>query len=192
MDILNVDKLTNEKWLNLFAATFRHGDHTGRWVFVSRKPTPHSGPLRADAVVMVPTLANPGEPRRLVLIDEYRVPVGGRVYGFPAGLLEEGESIEEAAGREILEETGFEVVTVKRVTSAMFQSAGLTDESIALAFLDVRSTPESKPQLEASEDLEVVLWDFEQVCAQCEAPTKSLDAKVWLVLHLCQLLGRII
>jgi 8-oxo-dGTP pyrophosphatase MutT (NUDIX family) len=33
---------------------------------------------------------NPGEPARLVLVREYRVPVGGYVMGFPAGLIDPG------------------------------------------------------------------------------------------------------
>src|SRR3954466_6248291 len=163
MDILGLEKLTNEKWINLFAATFRNKDHTGRWVFASRKPDPHAGMGRADAVVIVPTLVEEGRPRRLVLIREFRVPVGGYVYGFPAGLVEAGESIEGAARREIVEETGLEIVSVKRVSPAVYASAGLTDEAAALAFVDVRATPESKQALEESEDLEVVLLDFGQV-----------------------------
>src|ERR1700693_932511 len=111
MEILKVEKLTNEKWLNLFAAAFRHNGHVGRWVFASRKPDdPYQQSGRSDAVIIVPVLRDHGLPPRLVLEKEYRVPVGGYVIGFPAGLLEPGEQIEEAVRREMLEETGLEVV----------------------------------------------------------------------------------
>ena len=55
MDILKVEKLTHEKWLNLYAATFQHGDHDGRWVFASRKPgdDPYKIAERCDAVLIV-------------------------------------------------------------------------------------------------------------------------------------------
>ena len=192
MDILKLDKLTNEKWLNLFAAQFRHRDHTGRWVFASRKTEPHTDKGQADAVVIVPTLINDGEPPRLVVVREYRVPIGGYVYGFPAGLLEPGESAEETARREMVEETGMEVVEVKRVTQGLYSSAGLTDEAAALVFVTVRSTPETKPHLEASEELEVVLWDYETVCRMCDATDVGMDVKVWTVLYLCKLLGRLV
>ena len=56
MEIVNVAKLTNEKWLNLFAAAFEHHGHTGRWLFASRKAEPHQGPGPGDAVVIVPLL----------------------------------------------------------------------------------------------------------------------------------------
>ena len=78
MDILKVEKLTDEKWLNLFATTFQHGDHNGRWVFASRKPgdDPYKIRERCDAVLIVAILHEAGRPPRLVLEKEFRVPVG--------------------------------------------------------------------------------------------------------------------
>src|SRR5438270_4069144 len=101
MHIIGVEKLTDEKWLNLFAARFRHNDHEGRWVFASRRPTPHLNPDVCDAVLIVATLLTPGQPPRLVVEKEFRVPVGDYVYGLPAGLLEPGESIEDTVRREM-------------------------------------------------------------------------------------------
>src|ERR1700722_7439145 len=114
MKITNIEKLTNEHWVNLFAATYEHDGHTGRWVFASRKDRPSSGG-DGDAVIIVPLLRNPGEPTRLVMIREYRVPIGGYSYALPAGLIEPGEAIEETIRREVREETGFEVTAIRRV-----------------------------------------------------------------------------
>ncbi len=46
------------------------------------------------------------DPSRILLIHQYRYPVGRYLYELPAGLIEEGETPEEAAIREIREETG--------------------------------------------------------------------------------------
>ena len=54
---------------------------------------------------------------RVVLIRQYRYPVGGYVYEFPAGLVEAGEDAAAAALREIYEETGLEL-TLKESGSA--------------------------------------------------------------------------
>ena len=192
MRILDLQKLTDEKWLNLFAATFEHKGHTGRWLFASRKAEPLKGPGPGDAVVIVPVLRNPGEPPRLVMIKEFRVPVGAKVWGLPAGLLEPGEPVEETVRREIMEETGMEVVKFKRLTQPLYSSAGMTDEGAALAFVDVRSIPESLPKLEASEDIEVVLLDFEAACRLCDDASAEIDAKAWSALYLYQQLGQFV
>ena len=48
-----------------------------------------------------------GENRdRVVLIRQYRYPLGDYVYEFPAGLVEEGEEMTAAGIREMYEETG--------------------------------------------------------------------------------------
>src|SRR4051812_19826911 len=132
MEVQRLEKLTGEKWVNLFAATFEHAGRTGRWVFASRRDDPRAQ-RRGDAVVIVPVLRDPGAPPRLVLIREFRVPAGGYVIGLPAGLLEPGESVEDTARREVREETGLEVTAVRRVTQPLLMSAGMTDESAALA-----------------------------------------------------------
>src|SRR5215210_4642894 len=125
MNITHVEKLTQERWVNLFAAKFEHNGHSGRWVFASRQEAPHLGVVGA-AVIIVPVLRTPGQEPRLVMIREFRVPVGSHMFGLPAGLIDEGESVEEAIRRELLEETGFELEAVHRVTQPLLSSAGLT------------------------------------------------------------------
>jgi ADP-ribose pyrophosphatase len=127
----------------------------------------------------------------VVLIKEYRVPLGGYIYAFPAGLVDDGESIEETVRRELLEETGFELVQIKRITTPLCSSAGLTDEMSPLVFVDVRSTPNAKQKLDGMEDIEVVLLDYQQVCEMVENTTVHFDAKAWTILFMYQQLGKL-
>jgi len=189
MKITHVEKLTEERWVNLFAATYENRGHTGRWVFASRRERPHQQ-AGGDAVIIVPVLRNAGEPPRLVMIREFRVPAGGYVYGLPAGLIEAGEPVEECVRREVREEVGLEVTAVKRVTQPLLSSSGLTDEAVAMAFIDVAGRPEVQ-ELEASEDITVVLADHDEVCRLCNDPSARMDAKLWTVLFLYQQLGRL-
>src|SRR6185437_4916490 len=176
---------------NLFSATFEHRGNTGHWLFASR----HAQPRRdrnGDAVVIVPVLRRPYEPPRLVMVKEFRVPVGDYIYAFPAGLLEPGESIADTVRRELLEETGMEVTAIKRVTQPLYSTSGLTDEAVAMAFVDAQTTPQTLPKLDASEDLEVVLLDFAAVCRLCDDPAARIDAKAWATLHMYQQVGQLI
>ena len=47
---------------------------------------------------------------KILLSKEFRLGVNQYVYSFPAGLREDGESIYDAAKRELYEETGLELV----------------------------------------------------------------------------------
>jgi len=45
--------------------------------------------------------------------------------------------------------------------------------------------------LNASEDIEVMFLDFEEVCQICDKPALPIDAKMWATLHMFQRLGKI-
>ena len=71
---------------------------------------------------------------RLVLVEQYREPVGRSVIELPAGLAgdvrgEEGEALTAAAHRELLEETGYQADDMVYLTEGP-PSAGLSDEII--------------------------------------------------------------
>ena len=113
---------------------------------------------------------------KVVLVRQYRYPLGGYVYEFPAGLVEPGEDIADAAVREMYEETGLVFTPIPSPFSRpYFSSVGMTDESCCLVFGRCQGTPTSIHQ-ERSEDIQVVLADRaecrrilaqEQVAIQC-------------------------
>ena len=59
---------------------------------------------------------------------EYRMAVGTYVYSFPAGIIEEGESIREAASRELREETGLHIDSIVDEMSESFSAVGFSNE----------------------------------------------------------------
>lgn len=113
---------------------------------------------------------------KVVLVRQYRYPLGGYVYEFPAGLVEPGEDIDAAAVREMYEETGLVFAPIASPFSRpYFSSVGMTDESCCLVFGRCQGTPTSIHQ-EKTEDIQVVLADRaecrrilaqEQVAIQC-------------------------
>lgn len=84
------------------------------------------------ASAIVPFLSDPaGVDPQVLLIRQYRYAAGGYLYEIPAGRLDEDESPEDCARRELHEETGCTAEKLELLTS-MFTTPGFTDEKIHL------------------------------------------------------------
>jgi len=105
----------------------------------------------------------------LVVIKEFRVPLNDYEYGFPAGLIDPGESIESAIRRELEEETGLKITKINHISPPVVSSAGISDESIYMAYVRATGTP-NKEKLEASEDIETMLLTRGEVCDLLQTP----------------------
>lgn len=71
---------------------------------------------------------------RVLLVEQFRPPVGRAVIEIPAGLAgdiegAESEAFEEAARRELVEETGYSAAAIRRLQAGP-SSAGVSDEII--------------------------------------------------------------
>jgi ADP-ribose pyrophosphatase len=190
MEIVRTEPITRERWLNLFARTFRHAGKEHRWVFASRHPDPPIPPAGVDAVLIVPTVLTPGEPPRLVVTREFRVPLAAYEYSFPAGLVDAGESVEETARRELREETGLEVVDFTKISPPTYSSAGMTDESVVIAFVTARRPEGATASPQDAEDIETLLLDHRQVSDLCDSGVR-VNGRAWAILYLFQQLGRL-
>lgn len=97
----------------------------------------------ADVVAIVPALAN-GD---LLLVRQYRLPAREPLLEVPAGGVDEGEGIEEAAQRELQEETGHRAAGLERLTG-FYVSPGYVTEFIHV-FL---ATGLSESRMDGDED----------------------------------------
>lgn len=185
----SVEKLTQSTWVNLFHVQYTHKSPDDKsWVMCSRKPRPIQDAAHPDAVVIVPTVDTPSG-RRLVVTREFRVPIWDYEYGFPAGLIDPGESVEATIARELKEETGLDLVKINHLSAPVYSSAGLTDESCVMAMVQASGQVSSQHQ-EHLEDIEAILMDADQI-QDLLASGKKVAAKAWgLLFHYVQL-GRI-
>lgn len=131
-----------------------------------------------DAVIIVPFHS---AENKIVITREYRIPLADYEYGFPAGLIDEGETIEQAARRELEEETGLDVTRFTGISPAIYSSAGMSDESVAMVYVECDGHP-STDQNAGSEVIEVQLLSQSQASRLCKNPKLKFDAKAWLVL----------
>ncbi len=105
-------------WEGRFIVAMRRG----RWEYVGRARNIH-----AAVIVAV-------EDGHILLVEQYRVPIGARCIELPAGLVgdeQEGEPVETAAARELEEETGYRARKVESL-GRFYSSPGMISESFTL------------------------------------------------------------
>ena len=182
MKIKGSRKLTAEKWLNLFEVRYiaRTGDEKS-WQMASRQNEPKcltGGYHKPDAVVIVPfhTVKD-----KMVIIREYRVPLDGYEYGFPAGLVDNGESVEQAARRELMEETGLTASRFIKISPPIYSSAGMTDESVAMVYVECEGEPSNSANTD-SELIEIRFISPDEALDLLNDTTLKFDAKAWLAI----------
>jgi ADP-ribose pyrophosphatase len=103
------------KWLRL--------RKRGQWEYAERT---NEGGLAVIIVAATPE-------RRVLFVEQYRVPVGARTIEMPAGIVGDihaGESLELAAERELLEETGWQAAKIQQLMTGP-TSAGMSSERVA-------------------------------------------------------------
>lgn len=115
----------------------------------------------AGAVVVI---AQPA-PDEIVLVRQYRHPLGEYTWEVCAGGIDAGETPEDAAIRELREETGFRARAVRRLWSA-YSAPGFCSE--LLHFFHTDSYDAGAPEPEAEEEIEVATFPLNRVCEMIE------------------------
>ena len=126
--IVRVEKLTDQKWLNLYNIYYENGVC---WTMASRgEVTVESinAEPKADVVQILPHFKKDGEDF-VVLIKEFRYTINRWVYDLPAGLLS-GKSIEETVKEELWQEIGAKLLSFEQLKNG-YSSVGMTDEHMA-------------------------------------------------------------
>ncbi|MEA3038890.1 MAG: ADP-ribose pyrophosphatase [Sphingomonadales bacterium] len=147
----------------------------GTWEYVSR-----TRGINAAVILAI-------DEGHVILIEQYRVPVGARCVELPAGLVGDetaGEAIEAAAIRELEEETGYRAE--RMVDLGRFQSSpGMTSEAFTLLRAEGLTRVGEGGGIGAHEDIEVHRVALQAVSAFIEAKRAqgaSVDVKLLLLL----------
>lgn len=183
--IVKEETITQRKWVKLEQTTYI--DPTGKTrVWESVKRTTRKEGVAADGVAVIPVLQRTLHYDCVVLVKQFRPPMGGYCLEFPAGLIDDNETPESAALRELEEETGYKG-DILECSPALCLDPGLTNCSAHIATvtingdLPVNLKPKQKP--EEGEFVEVVTLPKNDLMQRIEELVAEehliVDAKVY-------------
>ena len=185
---ISEELLHSTRWLQLKTLTYQDESKTIRkWDCVERSTRTSD----IDGVDIIATLdAIPESDQEeggkyVILISQYRPPMRNYCIEFPAGLSDAGETAEETARREMLEETGLMVEKVNRVSPILGMEVGLTNANCKIIYCQVQSIKISerpKQQLEDDENITIHFVKLSNIMEKLEEFAKlgfTIDAKVW-------------
>lgn len=180
-----IEKQTDNKFLNMYHmnALTKNGEAFD-YYFASRndindiKPVSHSGKPEGVAIFAL-------YEDKVVLIKQYRYPIGDYIYELPAGLIDKGETPVEAAVREMKEETGLDFYPDKEnmgfSVTPFYMCQGITDESSVIICGKATGNISIK-LLEEYEDINVILLKRENI--KVMLGTKKFSMRAALILNL--------
>jgi ADP-ribose pyrophosphatase len=116
--------------------------------------------LHPGAVVILPVL----DAEHVCLLRNHRWVVGETLWELPAGTLEEGEDLEHAAQRELVEETGYRAERWRSL-GYLYASPGVLDEKLHLFVAEGLTPGPNRP--EADEELEPVIVPLVEAVRMC-------------------------
>ncbi|XP_025946929.1 ADP-sugar pyrophosphatase [Apteryx mantelli] len=125
--ILKEEIIVEKKWLKLEETTYVDAfGKTRTWETVKRVSKKKG--ISADGVAVIAVLQRTLHYDCIVLVKQFRPPISGYCLEFPAGLMEENETAESAALRELEEETGY-IGEVVECTPALCLDPGLSNST---------------------------------------------------------------
>ncbi|SCU82084.1 LADA_0C02894g1_1 [Lachancea dasiensis] len=170
------------KWIGLERLEYLDPNGTPRQWDSAVRRTRNSGGI--DGVGILAILKSPGAEPEILLQKQFRPPVEGVCIEMPAGLIDENESVEVAALRELKEETGYSGKIVSK-TPIIFNDPGFTNTNLSLVTVEVDTlAPENQnlqTELEENEFIEsfkVPLKSFASDMEKLAEQGYKLDARV--------------
>lgn len=151
------------------------------WESAERRTRPQGSDIDGVGILAI---LDKSTGKEVILQKQYRPPIDKISIEIPAGLVDVGETAEQAAVRELREETGY-VGQVAETSFVMFNDPGVCNTNTRICHVNIDlSLPENQnpvPQLEEDECIEVFtvrldrLWEE---CVELEKKGYAIDARV--------------
>lgn len=174
MDLLHFEKVKNGEYLKNYELTYRNkAGKEKKYEIVSRKDLKGPEDL-GQGVSGVSIIAYQDD--KMLLLHEFRMGVNRPIYNLCAGMIEEGETIEECIARELYEETGLSVKRFLTILPPSFAAVAISDTTTYIAFIEAEGNIESHAS--ANEEIEARFYSKDEIKALLETESFSSRAQL--------------
>lgn len=109
---------------------------------------------------------------RMLLLKEFRMAINRSVYNLCAGMINEGESIEDCVKRELYEETGLKVKEIKKILPASYAAVAISDIMTNIVYVEAEGEISSEYASE-NEEIKAAFYDADELAAMLETEAFS-------------------
>ena len=134
MKFLGMEKVRDGKYLKNYELSYENkAGKLKKFEIVSRKELKSVDDLgkKVSGVSIVAFCDD-----KMMLLREFRLSINKEIFNLCAGMLEDGESIEECISRELYEETGLMVKRIITLLPPSFSAVGFSDTKTYIAFVE--------------------------------------------------------
>lgn len=174
MEFLRMEKVKDGKYLKNYELTYLNkAGREKKYEIVSRSEItgPDALGKRVSGVSIVAYHED-----RLLLLREFRMGVNRYIYNLCAGMIEEGESMEECITRELYEETGLSVKRIRTILPPSFAAVAFSDVKTQIAFVEVEGNFEDHTS--DNEQIDAKFYSREEVRELLETEEFSSRAQM--------------
>ena len=159
MKLVKIEKVRDGKYLKSYELTYLNkAGREKKYEIVSRKELREAEDIGKKISGLSIAAVN-GD--KLLLLKEFRMGVNKTVYNLCAGMIEEGETLEECAARELYEETGLKVKKIIDILPASYAAVAISDTKTHIVLAEVEG--EFEDHTSDNEMIEAGFYDREEV-----------------------------
>lgn len=181
MEFINFQKVKDGKYLKNYEITYLN--KAGRektYEIVSRRELAGIEDVggKPSGVSIVATCQG-----RLLLLHEFRMGVNRKIYNLCAGMINDGETIEECIARELYEETGLSVKQITKILPPSYAAVAISDTTTYIAFAEVEGDLEDHTS--DNEEIDAHFYSRQEVAHLLETESFSSRAQMAAFFFTC-------
>lgn len=171
MKLLSMKEIDGGRYLHRYELIYENrAGGEKHYEIVSRRaiPSPKELGCVSSGVSMIVT-----QNGRLLLLKEFRMAINRSVYNLCAGMINEGETIEECVKRELFEETGLKVKEIKKILPASYAAVAISDIMTNIVYVEAKDGEISNAYASANEEIHAAFYDADELSAMLETEAFS-------------------